>query len=174
MLPILTACLALAGHVSAADLYVSLQGNDAWSGRLAEPNSTRTDGPLATVEHAQQLVRPLKGIAGRATPVVVAIRGGTYFLSGPIHFGQNDSGSDQVPIVYQAYGQERPILSGGMQLDGWQVGSDGRWHIALDEIKSGKWSFAQLFVNDQRRFRPRWPEHGYFKIDREFPPIEKG
>ena len=32
-----------------ADLYVSPQGNDAWSGRLAEPNAAKTDGPLATI-----------------------------------------------------------------------------------------------------------------------------
>ena len=172
-LPILVASPAMAGQARAADLFVSLQGSDTWSGRLPEPNATKTDGPLATIEHAQQLARQLKEIAGRATPIVVAIRGGTYFLARPIHFGPDDSGTAQVPITYQAYGQERPILSGGMKLDNWQVGSDGRWHLTLDEVKTGKWSFAQLFVNDQRRFRPRWPKHGYSKIDRELPPIEK-
>ena len=39
-------------------------------------------------------------------------------------------------------------------------------------MKSGKWSFAQLFVNDQRRFRPRLPKHGYYTIERELPPTE--
>ena len=28
-------------------------------------------------------------------------------------------------------------------------------------------------MNDQRRFRPRLPRHGYYKIAQEFPPIEK-
>ena len=32
---------------------------------------------------------------------------------------------------------------------------------SLPDVKSGQWSFAQLFVNDQRRFRPRLPRHGY-------------
>ena len=77
--PILAAWLALAAQARAADLFVSLQGNDAWSGRLAEPNAAKTDGPLATIEHAQQLVRQLKAVAGRTTPIVVAIRGGTYY-----------------------------------------------------------------------------------------------
>jgi hypothetical protein len=170
---ILAAWLALAGQARAADLFVSLQGNDAWSGRLAEPNTTKTDGPLATIEHAQQLVRRLKERGGRTTPIVVGIRGGSYFLAAPIRFGPEDSGTAQAPIVYEGYGQERPVLSGGEKLDGWQVAPDGRWHKTLDEVKRGKWSFAQLFVSDQRRFRPRWPRHGYSKIDRELPPVEK-
>jgi hypothetical protein len=170
---ILAAWLSLAGLARAADFFVSPQGNDAWSGRLAEPNAAKTDGPVATIERAQQLVRQQKRPAGRATPLVVAIRGGTYFLAKPIQFGIEDSGTAESPVVYEAYGQERPILSGGTRLDGWQVTADGRWHKTLDEVKSGKWSFAQLFVNDQRRFRPRWPRHGYSKIDRELPPVEK-
>jgi len=98
------AWLALAGQARAADLFVSLQGNDAWSGRLAEPNTTKTDGPLATIEHAQQLVRRLKERGGRTTPIVVGIRGGSYFLAAPIRFGPEDSGTAQAPIVYEGYG----------------------------------------------------------------------
>jgi hypothetical protein len=43
-----------------ADFYVSLQGNDAWSGGQASPNAGGTDGPLATIQHAQEVVRRLK------------------------------------------------------------------------------------------------------------------
>jgi hypothetical protein len=167
----------LAGQAVAAepeaDLYVSLQGNDAWSGRQAEPNSAKTNGPLATIQRAQQIVRQWKGQAGHRGPIQVAIRGGTWFLAKPIQFGPEDSGTAQVPIVYEAYGQERPIFSGGLRLESWQVSADGRWHKSLDDVKGGKWSFAQLFVNQQRRFRPRLPKHGYYLIDREFPPTEK-
>ena len=51
----------------------------------------------------------------------------------------------------------------------WTVDHDGRWHAVLPEVKSGQWSFAQLFVNDQRRFRPRLPKHGYYKIAEQVP-----
>ncbi|MGO8750308.1 MAG: hypothetical protein ACLQNE_30555, partial [Thermoguttaceae bacterium] len=167
----------LAGQAVAAqpkaDLFVSLQGNDAWSGRQAEPNSAKTDGPLATIQRAQQIVRQWKGQAGRRGPIQVAIRGGTWFLAKPIQFGPEDSGTAQVPIVYEAYGQERPIFSGGVRLEGWQVSADGRWHKTLEDVKDGKWSFTQLFVNQQRRFRPRLPKHGYYLIDKEFPPTER-
>ena len=32
--------------------------------------------------------------------------------------------------------------------------------------------FTQLFVNDQRRFRPRYPEHGYFRIAGRCEPVD--
>ena len=170
---VLSVCLLLGAAATAAEptpnVYVSTQGNDAWSGRTAEPNAAKTDGPVATVGRAEQLVRQIKKDAGRAGPIVVAIRGGTYFLDKPIEFGPDDSGTEQTPIVYAAYGQERPVLSGGVKLDGWRVGPDGRWRLTLDEVKAGKWSFAQLFVNDQRRYRPRLPRHGYYQIARTIP-----
>ncbi len=62
------------------------------------------------------------------------------------------------------------MLSGGRAITGWKVGPEGRWQTTLDEVKQGGWNFAQLFVNDQRRFRPRLPAHGYYHVDRELPP----
>jgi len=34
------------------DLYVSPSGDDRWSGKLAETDANRTDGPLATITRA--------------------------------------------------------------------------------------------------------------------------
>ena len=159
---------------TAADFYVAPGGNDGWSGKLAEPNAAQTDGPLGTVHRAQQAVRELKQREpNRSRPIVVTVRGGTYYLDRPISFGPDDSGTQQAPIVYRAYGDERPILSGGKRITGWQVGADGRWHATLKEVKDGRWSFAQLFVDDQRRFRPRLPKQGYYKIAREVPASPK-
>jgi hypothetical protein len=31
-------------------------------------------------------------------------------------------------------------------------------------VQAGNWSFAQLFVNDQRRYRPRLPKQDYYHI----------
>ena len=52
---------------------------------------------------------------------------------------------------------------------GWTVDAQGRWHKLIPEVKSGQWSFAQLFVHDQRRFRPRLPRHGYNHVAAEIP-----
>lgn len=157
-----------------ADFFVSPEGNDQWSGRLAEPNAEKTDGPLKTIHRAQGAVRQLKQReARRSRPILVIVRGGTYYLDRPIRFGPEDSGTKQAPIIYQAYPDERPVLSGGVRIAGWQVGEKGRWHAVLNDVRSGTWSFAQLFVGDQRRFRPRLPKQGYYRIAKEVPPTPK-
>jgi parallel beta-helix repeat protein len=157
--------VALARAAEKADFYVSLKGYSDWSGRLAEPNADRTDGPACSFAQAQQLVRQLKrDQPNRKTPIVVAIRGGNYFLPETLHFTPEDSGSEQAPVIYEAYGDERPVISGGRWIVGWTVDAQGRWHKVMPEVKSGQWSFAQLFVNDQRRFRPRLPQQGYYHV----------
>ncbi len=153
----------------ADDFYVATDGNDAWSGKLAAPNAEGTDGPFATIARAQQAVRNLKH-EQPDTPVTVHIRGGLYPLAETLLFGPQDSGSETAPVVYRAYGDERPILSGGRIITGWQVDDQGRWHVALDDVKNGSWNFAQLFVNGQRRFRPRLPKTGFYQVAEQLPP----
>ncbi len=147
------------------DFFVAPHGNDEWSGRLLDPNAERTDGPMASLSRAQRAVRELLAEEpDRERPIVVAIRGGTYWLDQPILFGPEDSGTPTAPVIYRAYRDERPVLSGGRRLTGWEIGEQGRWQLQLADVASGDWRFVQLFVNDQRRFRPRWPKHGYFQI----------
>ena len=60
------------------DVYVSPTGNDSWSGRLSDANAERSDGPLATLARARDLVRELK-LSGRLSgPATVWLRGGRY------------------------------------------------------------------------------------------------
>lgn len=162
------------GSAAAADFFVSPKGNDAWSGRSAEPNPARSDGPVASVARAQQLVRELKKQdPNRQRPIMVAVRGGTYYLSQPLVFKPEDSGTAAAPVVYQAFEGERPVLSGGVPVAGWKT--DGaRWQATLEDVKSGKWNFSQLFVNDQRRMRPRLPKQGYYTIAAAAEPKVKG
>ncbi|HEX3999627.1 MAG TPA: right-handed parallel beta-helix repeat-containing protein [Pirellulales bacterium] len=163
-----------AADSGAADFYVSPLGRDRWSGRRDRPTADGSDGPLATVSRAQALVRELKTHEPqRQKPIVVAIRGGTYFLDRPLVFEAADSGSERAGIVYRAYAGERPMFSGGVRISDWKISPDGRWQTKLPEVKAGKWSFAQLFVDDRRCFRPRLPKHGYYTIAERLPPASK-
>ena len=142
-----------------ADFYVSLAGNDAWSGRLPAPNRARDDGPFATVARAQKAVRARQD---RTLPVTVMLRGGTYFLTKPLVFTPRDSGTAAAPVTYAAYPGEQPRLSAGFRLTGWQettYASQRAW-IA----PAPKTVFHQLWVNDQRRERPRLPKSGLYDI----------
>src|SRR5262249_54869997 len=95
---------------------------------------------------------------------VVSVRGGTYYLDRPLKFGPDDSGTEKSPTIYQAFGDERPLLSGGVRITRWRVTPKGWWQARLDDVRAGKWSFSQLFVDNQRRYRPRLPKSGYYRV----------
>ncbi len=143
-----------------ADFFVATNGDDAWTGTLAAPNSAGTDGPFATLGHAQTMVRSLPR-GGRTTPITVSIRGGTYFLAKTWTFDATDAGTAAVPTVYAAYPCETPVISGGFAIDSWTADASG----ALTATVPATASFAQLWVNDARRYRPRALAGGYGFID---------
>lgn len=155
-------CVAFASVAGAADFYVDPKGNDAGPGTAEQP--------FATVARAQKAVRELLARKERKQPVVVEIRGGFYELAEPLVFEPADSGTAQSPVIYRAAEGQRPILSGGRRITGWQIGDDGRWRVTLPEVKAGRWSFLQLFVNDQRRLVARLPKRGYFTVADEIKP----
>jgi len=144
-----------------AILYVSTQGNDNWSGRHPAPNANRTDGPLATICKARDVVRTRKRYGELTGPVMVYLRGGRYRLSEPITFGPQDS----APVTYSAYPGEKPILDGGVRIEGWQaadLNGSKVWVAHLPGVAEGRWNFRQLFVNGERRQRPRLPKEGFY------------
>jgi len=162
----------LRGNASGFAIYVSTVGNDTWSGRLGEPNVDGTDGPLASVQRARDIIRETKASGGLTTPVTVVLRGGVYPQTEPIVFTAADSGTKECPITYQAYPDEQPILSGGHVIQGWQADDseqsrtrcEGKlWRVSVPATTTGgKRSFNQLFVNGQRRTRARVPNKGSF------------
>lgn len=136
-----------------AEFHVSPRGDDAGSGS--------TDQPFATVHRALLAARQIRA----ATPArTIVIHDGFYELPAPIELTPADSGGPGAPLTLRAAEGTRPILSGGRRLKGWEIGPNGHWHLMLDEVKTGAWHFTQLFVNDQRRYRPRLPERGYYTI----------
>lgn len=164
--------LAWGQSSSAATLYVATSGNDAWSGRLAEPNAARTDGPLATLQGARDAVRRLKAAGPLKEPVMVFLRGGTYRVEKTIEFTPEDSGSKQFPITYAAQPGERPVVSGGRPIVGWQKGDGSLWRAVVPGVIEGQWYFHQLLVNGQRRTRARTPNAGFLYTEGVLSPFD--
>jgi len=130
--------------------YVAPGGNDFWSGRLPAPNSTNTDGPFATFDHARAFVQSINK-AG-LTQVNVQFRGGTYYLPATESFTAADSGSAATQIVYQNYPGESPVISGGVRLTNWTSTGGNVWKTPLPASTQ---YFENLFYNGARRLRPR-------------------
>jgi parallel beta-helix repeat protein len=142
-------------YAQGTTFYVAPNGNDAWSGKLAEPKGN--DGPFASVVRARDAIRQSKAAqGGLKEPVTVRIRGGKYFLTEAITFGPEDSGTPQCPISYEAYPGEQPVFSGGKPIVGWQP-YQGKILVAqLPEVQAGSWYFRSLFANGQRQIRARY------------------
>ncbi len=113
----LTANLARAAE-HRADFYVSPSGSDAWSGKLAEANPQKTDGPFATLQRARDAVREVAN--GQPRDILVLVRGGTYSLNDTVVFGIQDSGQGESTVTYAAYPDETPVFSSGQPIRGWQ------------------------------------------------------
>lgn len=147
--------MALAGSADAADFYVAPDGSDTGNGTL--------DEPFASLEKARDAVR--KRIAeGLDKDVVVLLRDGIYVLDRTLDFGPEDGGTSGHAITYAAYPGERPVISGGRIITGWQRRTDNMWTVKLDDVKNGKWWFRQLYVDGKRLPRGRYPEEGFLKI----------
>jgi parallel beta-helix repeat protein len=152
-----------------AVMYVSNQGNDAWSGSLPEPNPERTDGPFATVVRARDEIRKLKGNGAGNQPITVFLRGGVYFLAQPFVLGPNDSGSARGFITYASYPSENAVITGGRRITGWvRVRGDGR----IPRVASGQvwmalvrkhWRFNQLFADGVRLPRSATPNGAHWE-----------
>ncbi len=164
----LALCASLAHAGGVKTFYVSPEGDDAASGSRWRP--------FATFERAQEAVREAREAAGAAAPerIEVLFQGGTYELSKPIVLQSAHGGSDTVAVAYRARGRKPPVFTGGRAIEGWTVGKDGVWTVRLPDVREGRWDFAQLFVNGERRFRPRLPKRGYFTTAGDFEMTDAG
>jgi hypothetical protein len=151
--------LALALVPARVVLHVSPNGNDAWSGTMSRP--------LATIQEARNRLRKIPA----DTPATVEIEAGTYRIKAPIFFGPEDSGKER---IYEGLGKVR--VTGLVRITGWHKLGNGYLQTTLPEVRSGGWTFSQLFVNGERRFRPRLPKKGYYTVadHRDPTPESKG
>ncbi len=163
-------------------LYVSPQGSDAWSGRLARPQ--HGDGPLGTLEGARDVLRALKKAGRLNEGAIVEILDGVYELKRPFELTEKDSGTPKARILYRAQHPSRACISGGRRVTNFEPVTDpavlsrldeaARGHVLQADLKAlGITDFGQplaergrleLFFNDQPMTLARWPNEGFTKI----------
>lgn len=144
-----------------ADLYVSTEGNDSWSGALPEPNADRTDGPLATLEAARDRLRG--GERKRRGDLLVLIRGGTYVLEKTFVLGIEDGAPDTSRVVWAAYPGERPVFTSGVAITGWRKLEDApealpeaaRSRVWVADLPAGVGRFHALYDSEGLLARAR-------------------
>ena len=164
---VLLAAVGRSHSVSAAVLHVGPGGNDGWSGRLAAPNTDKTDGPLATLNGARDAIRKLKSQGQATEPIRVIVADGSYSLTEPLQLTPADSGSATSPISYEAAEGSKPCFSGGRTITGFTRGANGLWTVRIPEVAAGQWYFEQLWVNGRRATRARSPNKFYYYVLRK-------
>ena len=70
-------------------------------------------------EKARDIVRTLN--TAMTSDITVYLRGGTYSLTSTVTFSNADSGTGGFYVKYLAYPGERPLLTCGQPIAGWQV-----------------------------------------------------
>ena len=136
-------------------LYLSPNGNDAWSGTLPTSNAARSDGPLATLDKAHLAVRA-RIAKGLTSPITLQIRSGEYELDKTVVFGPEDSGTQRCPITYRAYPGEKPVFTGAKRLTDWKPcttdpaglpsAAKGKlWTCDIPTSLRGKWQITTLY-----------------------------
>ncbi|MDO4575815.1 MAG: right-handed parallel beta-helix repeat-containing protein [Planctomycetia bacterium] len=145
--------LVFASVLSAAEYFVSPQGDDAGSGAKEQP--------FRTVLRARDQIRADQR-AGKAGPWVVTLSEGEFPLEQPLEFTTEDSGTEAAPVVYRGQG-EKTVLTGGLDITGWKEESEGVWSANLPELDGQPLFFEQFFVNGRRAARSRYPDRGFLK-----------
>ena len=164
---------------TALDIFVSIYGNDSWSGSLALPNATQTDGPKRTIAGGQALTRQRlaeMNTGAQRRPINVRIGSGEYRLTAPLAFTTADSGIPGAPVVYRAE------VAGNVTLSGAAIVGNATGAVAgttmnlptpaLDAsvMRGG----TQLFVNGKRATLARSPNEGnYWFVKKSVPLVDE-
>ncbi len=188
----LSICVSAFSSEKSISLFVSHDGNDQWSGKLADPNTDGSDGPFATLEKARDTIRALKKKGGALEDgVTVYLRKGEYFIEDTFTLSAEDNGSTNAPIVYQPYKNERVRITGGISIDQFKslknsearkrFRPSARGHIVYTNLKEqgindfGELknrgfgrpvykSALELFFKGEPMTLARWPNDGWLKI----------
>jgi hypothetical protein len=146
--------------VQAADIYVSISGNDGNPGTQQQPK--------ATLDAALRQARELRRLndASIKNGIHIILSGGNYQLHEPVFIRPEDSGTAQSPTWIEAATNQTPVLSGGVNVTGWKklsvplaglpANAKGKvWVADLPYYQSSKFQFRQLWVNGRKAVRAR-------------------
>ncbi len=112
-----------------------------------------TENAFLTLKKARDTIRTISHEMQQN--IAVILRGGTYVLDESFVLTQLDSGKNGYEIIYTAYNDETPILSGGKNISGGWTLHNESLNIYKREGITG--DFRQIYVNESWAVRARTP-----------------
>jgi parallel beta-helix repeat protein len=171
-------CGAATPAASVAELFVANDGNDA--------NPGTKESPLQGLEAARDAIRQLRRAGSLPGPTTVWIRGGRYYRTQTFRLTKEDAGTEDAPVVYRAYANEKVYLVGGREIKpSWCAPvTDAAVLAALDQAVRAKvlrvdlraqgigdygemsisGPMLELFCDGRRLPLARWPNQGWARI----------
>ena len=135
------------------DIAVSVNGSDENDGTEA--------APVATVQKAKELAAAKRG-RGAAGEIRIWIGEGTYRFTEAMQITAAD-GND---IAFIAVPGEKVVFDGSVMLEGWQA-DKANGHDCLSAPVPDGLHFNAVFQNGNVMPQTRYPEEGYFYIEKE-------
>lgn len=141
------------------EFFVAVDGNDASDGSET--------APFATLERARDAIRSER-VKGKNGTYCVRLSAGEYQRTGTFSLNSLDSNTCYIGVENQT------TISGGRMINGWKVASPEQkkkfpnpeaeiWRAELPDIHGRPFFFEQLFVNDRRATRSRFPNTGFLR-----------
>ena len=115
--------------------------------------------PLATLKAALTASRKHTG-----KPRRVLLAPGRYYVNETVVLDAADAG-----LTIEGAGAGETIVHGGQRVTGWRRDGERFWVAAAPDVKTGKWDFRALVVNDRLCPRAQLPETGRFEHETRFP-----
>ena len=130
--------------------YVATNGSDTNPGTYTQP--------FATIDHARAVVAALAHPL--TSPVTVLIEGGTYWLTSPLLFQSQDSGTFSCPVTYKAYNNQSVVVDAGYQVNGtWTQYNGNIYKCSVASINVTTNPIRHLFYNDEEQPLARYPNY---------------
>ncbi|WBY07868.1 hypothetical protein PIB19_21855 [Sphingomonas sp. 7/4-4] len=139
--------LAATSAFAQAVIHVAPNGDDRAPGSKARP--------VRSLERAQALVRA----ANAGGDVIVILADGTYSLDRPLRFGAADGGQRGHHVEWRAADGARPMLSGGLTVDGFRPYDEERriWVADVPKESTRVSSGSTISLPSGRGSRSRRP-----------------
>ncbi len=100
-------------EVGDIEFFVSPAGND--------DNEGSKEKPFKTILKAKNTVRDLIKTGKMNSDIRVYLREGTYCLNETLLFTEEDSGAGFHKVIYSAYKDEKPVITGSSEITNWEV-----------------------------------------------------
>ena len=150
-----------AGLVMQADnansqIWVSPDGNDKNSGSIDAPKQSLH----AALREAREY-RRLNKVQGNALEIIM--EDGVYPLHESLLIRPEDSGSEDCPTIIRAAENARPVLSGGIRIENWQVlkkapkglrvPASKVWYADVPKVSGRDIDFRQVYINGNKALK---------------------